>query len=174
MTSERCEHESISTATTPSGSSSVAVSSSSATLTTTTTTTTAGTTAITTAATSPSSNTTTPSPTTSTTLPKPSNICPAANNTLTTPAVALGTVRYRIACDSDFNGQDTLSSFVAATWDACLTLCNTMNYFQARTDVAATWNVAGTGQQTPGTCWCLGGKGKTVVRNVGNVVAVPE
>ena len=77
-------------------------------------------------------------------------------------------------CDSDFNNKDTLSSFVAATWNECLTLCNTMNYFQSRTDVAVTWNVAGTGQQTPGTCWCLGGKEKTVVKNVGNIVAVPE
>ncbi len=67
----------------------------------------------------------------------------------------------------------TMSSNFAARWDACLTLCDTMNYFQKRTDVGATWNVAGTGQQTPGTCWCFGGP-MVVVKNVGNVVGIPE
>jgi len=105
--------------------------------------------------------------------PQPSNICPGANDTIVTPS--LGKVRYRIACDSDYgdtSGKQTLSSTVAATWDECLGLCNTMNYFQSRADVGCTWNVAGTGTQTPGTCWCLGGT-KVVVSNPGNVVAVP-
>ena len=81
-----------------------------------------------------------------------------------------------MACDSDFSGdgKQTLASFFAATWDDCLALCNTMNYFQGRADVGCTWNVAGTGGQTPGTCWCLGGADKTVVVNKGNVVAVPQ
>jgi hypothetical protein len=80
-----------------------------------------------------------------------------------------------VACDSDFSGsgKQTLASFVTATWDECLELCNTMNYFQDRADIGCTWNVAGTGQQTPGTCWCLGGADKTVVSNEGNVVAIP-
>lgn len=84
-------------------------------------------------------------------------------------------MRYRVACDSDFSGsgKQTLGSFVAATWDDCLALCNNMNYFQGRADIGCTWNVAGTGQQTPGTCWCLGGADKTVVSNKGNVAAVP-
>lgn len=47
-----------------------------------------------------------------------------------------------------------------------------MNYFQELSDVGATFNVEGTGGQTPGTCWCLGG---TSVRsdNVGNDAAFP-
>ncbi|KAJ0425068.1 hypothetical protein BJY00DRAFT_308406 [Aspergillus carlsbadensis] len=118
-----------------------------------------------TATTSPSS---TSSPTSSPTSP-----CPSANNTLISPT--LGTTRYRIHCDSDISGSDkiTLSSIVVDTFDACLALCNTMNYFQDRTDVGATFNVAGTGTQTPGTCWCLGGDALVVTENVGNDVAFP-
>ena len=88
---------------------------------------------------------------------------------------SLGTLRYRVACESDFGGdaRQTLSSFIAATWDECLALCDAMNYFQHRADIGCTWNVLGTGAQTPGTCWCFGGTGKTVVANPGNVAAVP-
>ncbi|KAK3309440.1 uncharacterized protein B0T15DRAFT_515495 [Chaetomium strumarium] len=107
-------------------------------------------------------------------IPQPSNICPGANNTILTPPI--GDVRYLVACDSDFgdSGKQTLASFVTATWDDCLDLCNTMNYFQDRADIGCTWNVLGTGTQTPGTCWCLGGADKTVVANRGNVAAVPQ
>lgn len=58
------------------------------------------------------------------------------------------------------------------SFDECLGLCNTMNYFQEREDVGCTYNVDGTGDQTPGTCWCLGGS-LDVVTNVGNEVAMP-
>lgn len=61
---------------------------------------------------------------------------------------------------------------VLGSFDACLGLCNAMNYFQEREDVGCTYNVEGTGEQTPGTCWCLGGSLK-VVTNVGNEVAIP-
>ncbi|KAK4096381.1 hypothetical protein N658DRAFT_501645 [Parathielavia hyrcaniae] len=117
--------------------------------------------------TQPTSTTSTPSSTifptstsTSTTTssaaatPEPSNICPAANGTIVTPAV--GSVRYRVACDSDFggSGKQDLASYVTATFGECVDLCNSLNYFQDRADVGCTWNVAGTGTQTPGTCWC--------------------
>ncbi|KAL4878769.1 hypothetical protein BJY04DRAFT_220835 [Aspergillus karnatakaensis] len=100
-------------------------------------------------------------------------VCPTANNTLVTQP--LGSLRYRIHCDSDFatSGKQTLSSVVLASFNECLSLCNTMNYFQDRTDIGCTYNVAGAGTQTPGTCWCLAGEGLTVVENVGNEVAVP-
>jgi hypothetical protein len=112
--------------------------------------------------------TSSPSPSSS-----PSSPCPSANNTLISPT--LGTIRYQIHCDSDIGGSGkiTLSSIVVDTFDECLALCNTMNYFQDRTDVGATYNVAGTGTQTPGTCWCLGGEGLEVTENVGNDVAFP-
>ncbi|KAL2127830.1 hypothetical protein VTI74DRAFT_10110 [Chaetomium olivicolor] len=124
--------------------------------------------------TSPIISSTSTSTSTSTGIPRPSDICPGANNTIVAPS--LGNVRYRVACDSDFSGsgKQTLASLVVATWDDCLALCNTMNYFQNRADVGCTWNVQGTGTQTPGTCWCLGGADKTVVANRGNVAAVPQ
>ncbi|GAB1319812.1 hypothetical protein MFIFM68171_10022 [Madurella fahalii] len=81
-------------------------------------------------------------------VPQPSNICPGANNTIVTRPLA--------------------------TWDDCLNLCNTMNYVQDRRDVGCTWNVLGTGSQTSGTCWCLGGVAKKLVTNIGNVAAVPQ
>ncbi|RAO70390.1 uncharacterized protein BHQ10_006402 [Talaromyces amestolkiae] len=101
------------------------------------------------------------------------DICPSANGTTLTET--LGSLKYRIICDSDFSGSGkiTLSSIVLATFDQCLSFCNTMNYFQSRTDVGCTYNVQGTGSQTPGTCWCLGGENKTIVSDVGNVIAVP-
>ncbi|KAL4811717.1 hypothetical protein BDW67DRAFT_171425 [Aspergillus spinulosporus] len=102
----------------------------------------------------------------------PTSPCPSANNTLITES--LGSKQYRIYCDSDFDGvgKKTLASVVLSSFEDCLGLCNTMNYFQDRSDVGATFNVAGTGDQTPGTCWCLGG---TSVRtdNVGNDAAFP-
>jgi hypothetical protein len=80
-----------------------------------------------------------------------------------------------VRCDSDWGGaKSDLASSVTDTFADCIQLCNSINYFQKRTDVGCVWNVAGTGQQTPGTCWCLGGEGKTVVENVGNVAGVPE
>ncbi|KAL2832782.1 hypothetical protein BJY01DRAFT_253712 [Aspergillus pseudoustus] len=102
-----------------------------------------------------------------TSTPSPSSPCPSGNNTITSPS--LGSIRYRIHCDSDVSGGNkiTLSSIVVDSFDACVALCNTMNYFQERTDVAATYNVAGTGTQTPGTCWCLGGEGIEVSENIG-------
>ncbi|KAL2817659.1 hypothetical protein BJX63DRAFT_103183 [Aspergillus granulosus] len=121
-----------------------------------------------------STYTTTVTRTVSTTeMPTPTSPCPSGNNTITTPS--LGTIRYRIYCDSDISGSNkiTLSSIVVSSFDECLAFCNTMNYFQDRTDVAATYNVAGTGTQTPGTCWCLGGEGIGVTENVGNDVAFP-
>ncbi|KAL2869785.1 uncharacterized protein BJX67DRAFT_378838 [Aspergillus lucknowensis] len=116
--------------------------------------------------------TSTPSATTTST-PSPSSVCPEKNNALLTPS--LGAIRYRVHCDSDLSGsgKETLASIVLGSFDECLALCNTMNYFQDRTDVGCTYNVAGTGTQTPGTCWCLGGEGVSVVENVGNDVAVP-
>ncbi|KAK2756956.1 hypothetical protein FQN54_004924 [Arachnomyces sp. PD_36] len=124
------------------------------------------------------SSTTDPSSTSTSTSsnsnnPSPSSICPSGNNTLLTRG--LGSTTYRILCDSDFTGPDkqTLASTVLPTFNDCLDLCSTMNYFQERGDVGCTYNVAGTGDQTPGTCWCLGGEGKRIFENVGNEVAVP-
>jgi hypothetical protein len=86
-------------------------------------------------------------------------------------------MKYLILCDMDFgSGKTDLSELVMETWDECLTLCNTMNYRQVRTDVGPSWNFGGSGQggpQTPGTCWCLGGANKKVVPNKGSVVGVP-
>ncbi|KAL4790976.1 hypothetical protein BDV19DRAFT_393588 [Aspergillus venezuelensis] len=99
--------------------------------------------------------------------------CPSANNTIV--QAKTGSIRYRIHCDADFGGDGklTLSSTVLTSFDDCLSLCNTMNWFQDRTDVGCTFNVAGTGQQTPGTCWCLGGTDVEVTSNVGNDMAIP-
>jgi hypothetical protein len=80
-------------------------------------------------------------------------------------------------CDSDYGpggGKETLGSFEGITWESCVDLCNSMNYFQDRSDVGFTWNAAGTGDQTPGSCWCSGGPNKVVVENKGNVVGVPQ
>jgi hypothetical protein len=52
----------------------------------------------------------------------------------------------------------------------CMNLCNSMNYFQKRTDVGYTYKVAGAGTQTPRTSWCLGGESNTVVTNAGNEI----
>jgi hypothetical protein len=122
----------------------------------------------------PTASTTSPiSSTSSTGTPTPSDICPDANNTVVSQDV--GSTKYRILCDSDFSGsgKETLASVVLPSFDSCLGLCNTMNYFQKRDDVGCTYNTAGTGSQTPGTCWCLGGADKEVVTNVGNVIAKP-
>ncbi|OJJ42416.1 hypothetical protein ASPZODRAFT_20533 [Penicilliopsis zonata CBS 506.65] len=102
-----------------------------------------------------------------------SSVCPSANDTTVSPS--LGTVTYRILCNHDFSGsgKETLASVVLSSFDDCLSLCNTMNYFQSRTDVGCTYNVEGTGGQTPGTCWCLGGSNKTIVINEGNDIAAP-
>ncbi|KAL4953879.1 hypothetical protein BDW69DRAFT_164373 [Aspergillus filifer] len=103
----------------------------------------------------------------------PVSNCPSANNTIV--QAKTGSIRYRIHCDADFGGDGklTLASTVLTSFDDCLSLCNTMNYFQDRTDVGCTFNVAGTGQQTPGTCWCLGGTDVEVTSNVGNDMAIP-
>ncbi|KAK3940941.1 hypothetical protein QBC46DRAFT_432964 [Diplogelasinospora grovesii] len=127
----------------------------------------------------PSSGSTSSSPpasskttSTSTTSPTVISACPKGNNTVVTPT--LGSVNYRILCDRDFDGaKEDLASVVMPSFDDCMNLCNSMNYFQKRTDVGCTYNVAGTGTQTPGTCWCLGGETKIVVTNVGNQIAVP-
>ncbi|KAL4733208.1 hypothetical protein BDV11DRAFT_214116 [Aspergillus similis] len=102
----------------------------------------------------------------------PTSPCPSANNTLITQS--LGSKKYRIYCDSDFDGagKKTLASVVLSSFEDCLALCNTMNYFQERSDVGATFNAAGTGGQTPGTCWCLGGTSART-ENVGNDAAFP-
>ncbi|OJJ02592.1 hypothetical protein ASPVEDRAFT_151215 [Aspergillus versicolor CBS 583.65] len=104
--------------------------------------------------------------------PSPTSICPNANGTVVVHLP--GPKRYRIFCDSDFaaTGKKDLASIVLGSFDECLGLCNTMNYFQEREDVGCTYNVDGTGDQTPGTCWCLGGS-LDVVTNVGNEVAMP-
>lgn len=108
----------------------------------------------------------------STTSPTVISACPKGNNTVVTPT--LGSVNYRILCDRDFDGaKEDLASVVMPSFDDCMNLCNSMNYFQKRTDIGCTYNVAGTGTQTPGTCWCLGGDAKIVVTNVGNQIAVP-
>ncbi|KAL4936398.1 hypothetical protein BDV06DRAFT_205132 [Aspergillus oleicola] len=120
-------------------------------------------------ATNSSSPTSTPSSSSA-----PVSNCPSANNTVV--IAKTGSIRYRIHCDSDFGGDGklTLASTVLTSFDDCLSLCNTMNWFQDRTDVGCTFNVAGTGDQTPGTCWCLGGGDDVkVTSNVGNDMAIP-
>ncbi|KAJ9148826.1 hypothetical protein NKR19_g5851 [Coniochaeta hoffmannii] len=88
-------------------------------------------------------------------------------NTILTPT--LGMLKHPLLCDSDFDGaKEDLALMLVSTFGDCMNLCNSMNYFQKRTDVGCTYNVAGTGTQTLGTCWCLGGDTKTVVANVGN------
>ena len=78
-------------------------------------------------------------------------------------------LKHPLLCDSDFDGaKEDLALMLVSTFGDCMNLCNSMNYFQKRTDVGCTYNVAGTGTQTLGTCWCLGGDTKTVVANVGN------
>lgn len=105
--------------------------------------------------------------------PTVSSVCPDRNGTIVNSSP--GSMQYRVLCDSDFDGsgKETLSSVVLSSFVDCVAVCNTMNYFQDRTDIGATFNVAGTGTQTPGTCWCLGGADKVVVKNVGNDAAVP-
>ncbi|EEP75382.1 predicted protein [Uncinocarpus reesii 1704] len=102
----------------------------------------------------------------------PEGVCPSKNNTIIERN--LGEKSYRILCDSDFGGgKQTLASAYMPTFEDCLDLCNTMNYFQNRADIGCTYNVVGSGQQRPGTCWCLGGRDKRVERNVGNEIAAP-
>ncbi|KAJ5689669.1 hypothetical protein N7462_004061 [Penicillium macrosclerotiorum] len=99
-----------------------------------------------------------------------SSPCPGGNNTIHYE----GTRKFRILCDSDFggSGKKDLASTVMSTFYDCLGLCNSMNTFQDRSDVGCTYNREGTGGQTAGTCWCLGGN-KTVISNEGNDIAVP-
>ncbi|KAK4124501.1 hypothetical protein N657DRAFT_663537 [Parathielavia appendiculata] len=94
--------------------------------------------------------------TTSTSTPRPSNICPGANNTVVTPT--LGTVQYSVMCDSDFSGsgKQDLASYVTTSFDECTELM---------------WRAPAPRRPT---CWCLGGADKTVVKNVGNIVGVPQ
>ncbi|OKL57992.1 hypothetical protein UA08_06499 [Talaromyces atroroseus] len=122
---------------------------------------------------STSGSSTSSTQTSTTSSATPSNICPSANGTTYTES--LGSFKYQIVCNSDFggSGKETLSSTVLSSFSDCLSMCNTMNYFQDRADVGCTYNVEGTGEQTPGTCWCLGGN-KTIVSNTGNVIAVPQ
>ena len=99
-----------------------------------------------------------------------SSPCPAGNDTI----YSEGTRKFRILCDFDFTGigKENLASTVVSSFYDCLGLCNSMNTFQNRSDVGCTYNREGTGGQSPGTCWCLGGE-KTTTSNEGNDVAVP-
>jgi hypothetical protein len=85
---------------------------------------------------------------------------------------------YQIVCDADFggSGKKDLASTVFSAFDDCLGLCGSMNSFQSRSDVGATYNIEGTGDQSPGTCWCwaTGGNDKSAQSNDGNVVAIPQ
>jgi hypothetical protein len=102
-------------------------------------------------------------------------LCPSKHDSIIKAYV--GGVQYRVLCDSDFGpggGKETLGSFDSTTWESCVALRNTMNYFQDRSDVGCTWNAAGTGGQTPGKCWCFGGPNKVAVENKGSVVAVAQ
>jgi hypothetical protein len=56
--------------------------------------------------------------------------------------LVLGVVRYRILSDRDFDGaKEDPASFVMSLFDDCMTLCNLLNYFQARTSVGCTYDV---------------------------------
>jgi hypothetical protein len=113
-----------------------------------------------------STNSSRASPST-TTLSSP---CPANNGT----TYSEGNRKFRILCDSDFTGKgkETLASTIMSSFYDCLGLCNSMNNLQSRSDVGCTYNREGTGSQSPGTCWCLGGE-KTTTSNEGNDAAVP-
>ncbi|KAH8432467.1 uncharacterized protein LDX57_010102 [Aspergillus melleus] len=101
--------------------------------------------------------------------------CPGANNT----EIHMGTGKsaastYYVFCDADIHATNKkdLSSTVQGKFADCLGLCDSMNNFQKRADVALTWNFEGTGQQKPGTCWCVTGSKKRVISNPGNMVAI--
>ncbi|RMJ21288.1 hypothetical protein PHISP_07842, partial [Aspergillus sp. HF37] len=119
-----------------------------------------------------SSSATTTSPTASALVS--SVDCPDDDKTTRTVEIGSKAQTYRIHCASDFGGEKAdLASIALPSFDKCLSLCNSMNYFQDRGDVGCTYNWKGTGGQTPGTCWCLGGSDKTIVSNQGNIVAQP-
>lgn len=124
----------------------------------------------TTTATQPVFNSTTTSSTASPSTTTISSPCPADNDTIHYE----GTRKFRVLCDSDFTGtgKETLASTIMSSFYDCLGLCNSMNTFQDRSDVGCTYNREGTGGQSPGTCWCLGGK-KTTTSNDGNDATVP-
>ncbi|KAF7595548.1 hypothetical protein BBP40_005583 [Aspergillus hancockii] len=122
------------------------------------------------------SGTSVPSPTSTKPFSKSSNYtCPGANNTeVRNVTGGSGSSSYYIFCDADISssGKKDLASGVQSSFADCLALCNSMNYFQKRTDVGCTYNYAGTGEQDKGTCWCLGGENKLIITNPGNMVAV--
>ncbi|KAI9038887.1 uncharacterized protein KD926_010220 [Aspergillus affinis] len=138
--------------------------------------------------TSSASSSSTPEPSTSTSNPtsttstasgtknaSPTSIadkytCPGVNNT----EIHKGSDSYHVFCDADIHATNKkdLSSTVQKTFAECLGLCDSMNNYQKRADVALTWNFEGTGQQHPGTCWCVTGSNKKVISNPGNIVAV--
>jgi hypothetical protein len=102
-------------------------------------------------------------------------ICPSKHNSIIQAPV--GDIQYRILCDSEFGpggGKETLGSFDVTTWENCVKICNTMNYFQDRSDVGCTWSVGGMSGVKPGMCWCLGGPNMVVVESKGSIAAVPQ
>lgn len=46
--------------------------------------------------------------------------------------------------------------------------CASMNYLQSRSEISAVYNVAGTGLQTRGTCWCPGETGAESGTTIGS------
>lgn len=100
--------------------------------------------------------------------------CPSANNTEIQHVGNSADSSYYIFCGADIHATNKkdLSSTVQSSFADCLGLCNSMNEYQDRADVALTWNFEGTGQQDPGTCWCVTGSSKRVISNPGNMVAV--
>lgn len=85
----------------------------------------------------------------------PSTTCPGSNGTV----YSASGFDFIIYCDHNVaSGHKVdLSSGYQPTFDDCINLCAGEDYFQNRADVSAVYNFAGTGQQTPGTCWCEGG-----------------
>ncbi|KAL7622409.1 hypothetical protein AAE478_007914 [Parahypoxylon ruwenzoriense] len=111
--------------------------------------------------------------TTSVAEPTPTSIeesgCPGRNG----DTIVKAKLSYKVYCDSDLTGNN-LASLVTRSLEECLSMCDSINFFQNRSDVGSVYNEAGTGTQTPGTCWCKGGDGIQVTSNLGNVVASPE
>lgn len=104
--------------------------------------------------------------------PSDSFSCPSYNNTVQ-PMRPDGEV-YRIHCGSDFGqGKKELMMIHDTTFQSCLSICDSMNLIQNRSDVGCTFYDEDSLFERAGTCWCVGNTTKIVHEN-GRNVAIPQ
>ena len=81
---------------------------------------------------------------------------------------------YHIHCGSDFGqGKKELMMIHDTTFQSCLSICDSMNLIQNRSDVGCTFYDEDSLFERPGTCWCVGNTTK-IAHEAGHNVAIPQ